>query len=300
MKKIPLGELHYKISRLHTPRICIDSGTNLVVETEDAFTRQITEPHHRRDFTTMPGSNPLSGPIYINNALPGDTLKIKILKISSLTGQAATKTDNLSKTMEATLGSTMTHGTRICKIKGNEIIWDDNIKLPYKPMIGSIGTAPATEIPTSGKAGNHGGNMDVKEVTEDSTLYLPIFVEGALLHIGDVHARQGDGELSGTGLEMAASIKIHITLLKNNPIEWPRIENSQEIMAICTGLPMEISAEKAYAELILWMEKDYKIPRWAGYNLCTHVGTISVGFLKLGTIGAKIEKRYLRTPKFLS
>ena len=136
MKKIPLGELHYKISRLHTPRICIDSGTNLVVETEDAFTKQITKPHHRRNFTTMPFSNPLTGPIYINNAQPGDTLKIKILKISSLTGQAATKIDNLSKTMEATLGSTMTHGTRICKIKGNEIIWDDNIKLPYKPMIG--------------------------------------------------------------------------------------------------------------------------------------------------------------------
>ena len=99
---------------------------------------------------------------------------------------------------------------------------------------------------------------------------------------------------------MPASIKIRITLLKNNPIEWPRIENSEEIMAICTGLPMEISAEKAYAELILWMEKDYKIPRWAGYNLCTHVGTISVGFLKLGTIAAKIQKQYLKTPTFLS
>ncbi len=300
MKKIPLGKLHYKISHLHTPRICIDSETELVVETEDAFTRQITEPHHRRDFTTMPGSNPLSGPIYINNALPGDTLKIEILKIAPLIGQAATKTDNLGKTTESTLGSTMTHGTRICKIKGNEIIWDDNVKLPYKPMIGSIGTAPATATPTSGEAGKHGGNMDIKEVTENSILYLPIFVEGALLHIGDVHARQGDGELSGTGLEMPASIKIRITLLKNNPIEWPRIENSEEIMAICTGLPMEISAEKAYAELILWMEKDYKIPRWAGYNLCTHVGTISVGFLKLGTIAAKIQKQYLKTPTFLS
>ncbi|MGH2542734.1 MAG: acetamidase/formamidase family protein, partial [Ardenticatenaceae bacterium] len=178
-------------------------------------------------------------------------------------------------------------------VRDGKIWWSDTVAIPYRPMIGTLSTAPAMGAPTSGPAGRYGGNMDIKEVTHGNTVYLPVFVTGALLHFGDAHAAQGDGELCGTALEMPSTITATVDLIKGKSINWPRIRSNEEIMAVVTGTPMERSVARAYAELILWMEEEHGLPRWDGYNLCTQVGSISVGHFILGTVAAKIRLEYV-------
>ena len=291
MKELKLGKLYYEISRHNPPALTIEPGETVSVETEDAFSGQIRKEGDRRDTEEMPYGNPQSGPIYVEGAEKGDTLAIHVNKIEPLIGQAATRTSGPGRMAEY-LGLDVPHGTRICPVRGGKVWWSDRLGVPYAPMIGTIGTAPEMGSPTSGPAGPHGGNMDIQEVTEGNTLYLPVFVPGALLHLGDAHAAQGDGELCATAFEMPATVVIKVDLIKGKTIPWPRIRSPREIMAVATGTPMERSVARAYADLILWMEEEYGVPRWDGYNLCTQVATISVGHFVLGTVATKIRTEY--------
>ena len=135
--------------------------------------------------------------------------------------------------------------------------------------------------------------MDLKEVSEGNTLYLPISVPGALLHLGDVHAAQGDGEVCGTALEMPATVTIKIDLIKNKTIERPRIKSRDHIMCVATGNPMERSVARAYSDLFIWMEEDFGVDRWDAYSLCTQAGEISVGYFLIGTVATKIRIQYV-------
>ena len=292
MKKLKLGKLYYEISRHNPPALTIEPGETVSVETEDAFSGQIRKEGDRRDAARMPLGNPVPGPIEVAGAERGDTLAVYIEKIKARLGQAATRTGGTLMIGEF-LGLDVPHGTRICPVKDGKVWWSPHVGIPYRPMIGTIGCAPAMGAPTTGPAGDYGGNIDIKEVTEGSTIYLPVYVPGALLHLGDVHAAQGDGELCSTALEMPATVTIKVDLLKGQTIARPRIRSPEEMMAVATGSPMERSIARAYADLILWMEQDYGISRWDGYNLCTQVGTLSVGYYVKGTVAAQIRIAYV-------
>ena len=160
-------------------------------------------------------------------------------------------------------------------------------------MLGCLGTAPDTGVPTTGPAGVHGGNMDIIETCPANVVSLPVFVEGAFLYLGDAHAAMGHGELSASGLEMPSHTTIQVDLIADTKIPGPRIESPTEIMTVATGCPMERSIAQAYAWLILWMESEYHWDRWRAYDLLTHAGQISVGYFDIGTVAAKINKRYL-------
>jgi amidase len=293
MKELKLGKLYYEISRHNPPALRIAPGETVSVETEDAFSGQIRKEGDRRDADKMPYGNPQSGPIYVEGAEKGDTLAVRIERIEARIGQAATRTGGPGGLGEY-LGLDVPHGTRICPVREGRVWWSERLGIPYTPMVGTIGTAPGMGVPTTGPAGPHGGNMDIKEVTEGNIIYLPVFVPGALLHLGDAHAAQGDGELCMTALEMPATVTITVDLLKGKSTPRPRIRSPQEIMAVATGTPMERSVARAYADLILWMEDEYGIPRWEGFNLCTQVGSISVGYFAIGTVAAKIGMEYVQ------
>jgi amidase len=293
MKRLELGKLLYEFSRLEPPRLKINSGETVLVETEDALSGQIRQPGDRRDKSKMPYSNPVTGPIYVEDAAPGDSLAIYIESIVPSSGQCATYTGS-PRGMTEWLGTDCPHGAHVCPIENDTIHFLPGIDIPYDPMIGCIGTAPDWGMPTTGPAGPHGGNMDIIEVRPGNTLYLPVLVPGALLSLGDAHAAMGHGELSATGLEMAAHITITVTLLKGKTIPTPRIESPDEIMVVTSGSPTERSTAEAYARLILWMEADYGWNRWLAYDLLTHVGRISVGYYGIGTVAVKVGKKYLK------
>ena len=293
MKELKLGNLYYEISRHNPPAIYVDSGETISVETQDTFNGLVKKQGDHRNIKQKPYGNPQSGPIYINGADKGDTLAVHIQKIDARIGQAANDMSWGRNGMAEFLGPDVPRATRICPVKDGKVWWSPRVGLPYSPMIGTIGTAPAMGAPTTGPAGPYGGNMDLKEVSEGNTLYLPISVPGALLHLGDVHAAQGDGEVCGTALEMPATVTIKIDLIKNKTIERPRIKSRDHIMCVATGNPMERSVARAYSDLFIWMEEDFGVDRWDAYSLCTQVGEISVGYFLIGTVATKIRIQYV-------
>jgi acetamidase/formamidase len=292
VKKLPLGPLYYEFSRHNEPRLTITSGESVLVETEDAFSGQIRSNDDRRDKSKRPLGNPQSGPILIEGAQPGDTLAVKIESIEPSIGQCATRTSDPKQLCEW-LGDDCPHGTHVCPIRDGKIHWSEEVAIPYTPMLGCIGTAPAFGVPTTGPAGPHGGNMDIIETCPGNTVYLPVFVEGAYLYLGDAHAAMGHGELSASGLEMPSNTTITVELISGKQIAGPRIESPTEIMTIATGCPMERASAEAFAQLILWMEADYGWNRWRAYDILTHVAKISVGYYGIGTVATKIAKEYL-------
>jgi amidase len=292
MQRLPLGPLYYEFSRHVEPRLRVEPGETVAVETEDAFSGTIRTDADRRDKTKMPYSNPQTGPIWVAGAEPGDALAIKIESITPTRGSCVTRTGDAGP-LVSWLGGDCPHGTHICPIRDGQIHWSDRLTIPYAPMLGCIGTAAHWGVPTTLPAGPHGGNLDIVEVCPGNTIFLPVFVPGGLLYLGDAHAAMGHGELSASGLEMAAESTITVNLVKNKRIPGPRIESPSEIMSIVSGTPAERSTAHAFANLILWMEADYGWDRWRAYDLLTHVGQLSVGYFAIGTVAAKIARRYL-------
>lgn len=292
MQRLSIGPLYYEYSRHNEPRLRIAAGETIVVESEDAFSGQIRTNDDRRDKVKLPQGNPQTGPIWIEGAEPGDSLAVTIHEIKPLIGQCSTRTSD-PRQMAEWLGTDCPHGTHICPIKDGLIHWSDHLTIPYTPMLGCIGTAPDWGVPTTIPAGIHGGNMDIIEVCPGNTIYLPVFVKGGYLYLGDAHAAMGHGELSASGLEMPAETTITVELRKGKKVTGPRIESPTELMAVATGCPMERASAEAFAKLILWLETDYGWDRWKSYDLLTHVARISVGYYAFGTVAVKIEKRYL-------
>ncbi len=292
MQMLSLGPLVYEFSRHNEPRLRIKPGETIAVETEDAFSGQIRTNDDRRNFATMPFSNPQTGPICVEGAEPGDALAVKIESIEPRLGKCFTRTGAPKMLMEW-LGCDCPHGVHACPIEGGKIHWSDEIAIPYTPMLGCIGVAPAWGCPTTLPAGPHGGNMDIVETCPGNIIYLGVDVPGAYLYLGDAHAAMGHGELSACGLEMPAVATVTVNLIKQKKIPLPRIESPSEIIVVATGCPMERSIGQAYANLILWMESDYGWNRWRAYDLLTHVGQVSVGYYAIGTAAVKIGKQYL-------
>jgi amidase len=295
MQRLPLGPLYYEFSRHVEPRLRVQPGETFVVETEDAFSGQIRTKDDRRDRQRMPYSNPLTGPVLIESAEPGDTLAVSIRSIEPALGQCCTRTSDPAQ-LAQWLGDDCPHGTHICPIRDGQIHWSDNLTISYAPMLGCIGTAPHWGSPTTLPAGAYGGNLDIVEVAPGSTVLLPVSVPGAYLYVGDAHAAMGHGELSASGLEMPATSTLTVDVRKGKRIAIPRIETADEIMTVASGCPMERSAARAFAELILWMEADYGWNRWRAYDILTHVARTSVGYYGIGTIGVKIARRYAEQP----
>lgn len=295
MQQVPALPLVYEFSRHLVPRATVKAGEKLRVESEDALSGQIRTAQDRRDKTKMPFSNPVAGPILVEGAEPGDFLAVTIHEIVSRDGQCATYT-GAPKQLSEWLGSDVPHGAHVCPIRDGQIFFSDRITIPWAPMLGCIGTAPSWGVPTTGPAGPHGGNLDIVEVCPGSTVYLPVSLPGGYLYLGDAHAAMGHGELSATGLEMAAQTTITVNILRGSPLSGVRIESADFIMAVSTQGTLERAIAEAYARLILWMEFSYGWNRWKAYDLLTHVGLISVGYYGSGTVGARVDKRYLSHP----
>src|SRR2546428_4745117 len=162
-----------------------------------------------------------------------------------------------------------------------------------RPMIGTISTADPMESYLSWLPGPHGGNMDLGQITVGATVYLPVRVDGALLHIGDVHAVQGDGELSGAAVEMPARTRLKIDVIRTKAIEWPRLEDDSTLYAVAaTQAARSLDAMRmAFMNLILWLETDYSVDRWLAFGLLTLVSQVRIG--NFWTVAVGVPKKYL-------
>jgi len=249
------------------------------------------------------------GPIYIEGATPEDTLVIKILKIRPNISTGRSGTSTVYGSLTATTTTPMLHEP----VPSKMFIWKINtqhmtatldlpdsrmgkIQVNLSPMLGRLATAPPGDqsIP-GGVPYNFGGNMDTSEACEGTTVYLPIFHEGAYFYFGDVHALQGDGEITGSGIETSADVFMQIDLIKNYKIAWPRLENENFIMVAGSVRPLLDAFRIAHVEMVKWLESDYGFDRWEALQLLSQLGSAQVANVvdPNYTIVAKFPKKFL-------
>ncbi|HEY3230005.1 MAG TPA: acetamidase/formamidase family protein, partial [Roseiflexaceae bacterium] len=133
-----------------------------------------------------------------------------------------------------------------------------NLTLPLAPMLGCFGVAPPRgQAISTATSGEYGGNMDYRGFIAGTTVYFPVFVPGALVHVGDGHAIQGDGEIVGTGIEISMDVQFTVRLIKGKRIEWPRGENADYIFTVGNARPLDQAVQHATSEMLRWLREDY-------------------------------------------
>ena len=286
------------------PVLMVRPGDEVKVETYDCFAN-VVRPDNDLAQVLQSGTklfdNPVTGPIYVEGAEKGDTLIIDILDIQ-VPDRGVTAVMPGFGALEGWLSRSPTL-TKFSAIRNGRICYrtDDGREISFsvKPFIGTIGVAPPTESISTITPHKHGGNMDVADVSKGNRLYLPVGVSGALFAAGDVHARQGDGEICGTAVEIPATLTFKFDILKGKSIEWPRIESSEEIMTIASARPLEDAARLAFRELIQWLTEDYKLSVYDAYMLLSLTADARIAQIvdPLYTVVAKIKKEYLNQTK---
>ncbi len=174
------------------------------------------------------------------------------------------------------------------------------ITIQLRPMLGRLAVAPRGEEAYNGLwPGDFGGNMDAPEMREGTTVYLPIFHEGAYFYFGDGHARQGEGEVNGTGLETSMDVTLRIDLIKGKTIDWPRFEDENYIMVAGSARPLIDAFRLAHVELVEWLEADYGFGKWDAYMLVGQLGESTVANIvdPIYTVVAKFPKEHLPPPQ---
>ena len=229
----------YAMSPGNAPVARVSAGETLIFETSDCFGGQIVKETDKMGALDWSRINPATGPVFVEGALPGDTLKVEILNIA-LSAQAAT----VEAPGEGITGlAAQEETTKILPIKDGCAVFSPAIRLPLKPMIGVIGTAPAEESIPTGTPSFHGGNMDCKRIGEGTVLYLPVNVEGALLAMGDLHAVMGDGEVCVCGAEIAGEVTVRVSVIKGQPLPLPFLVTEEHAMAIYSAEGLDAAAE---------------------------------------------------------
>lgn len=275
------------------PVLRVKPGDTLIAATVDAGgidhqEKQIS-PEQRQNSpdTAYNSSNPLTGPFYVEDAEPGDTLTVEIqgIKLTRSTAWSRVATNFGGLTEEAP-GRRLLYNdpipttryewsldlesmTATTNLPGSRLA-DPVVAL--HPFIGSIGVAPRFgRVEMSLTPGEYGGNMDCPDVCEGATLHLPVNHRGALLVFGDIHAAQGDGELCGVALETSAELTLKIGVLKGS-IEWPRIVNDDWIMVVGSSRPLMEAYKIAHVEMVKWLIADYGFDKWDALQLLSQVG----------------------------
>lgn len=282
MKKHLIKTENYKyvFSPYENPIAYVESGDMLEIYTEDAFVGRL-DREDKNPETVAPFCNPQTGPIYINGAEPGDTLKINIHKIEPVRDWGVSCIQGHFGALGGThttriLNKPLNNQVFIYRREGNQYIYNERLKFEYDPFIGTIGTAPVLEAISSLTPFAQGGNMDVPDIKPGNIIYLPVQIKGGYLYVGDCHAKQGEGEACGTALEIAAKVNVTVELLKKKKIEWPRIENTSEIMCVGSARPMEDAVRIACCEMIGWM-MEYGWTKAEAYQAITMDASMYIG-----------------------
>jgi acetamidase/formamidase len=231
------------------------------------------------DIQVTERGNPMTGPFYVEGAEPGDTLALRLDRITpnraigyASTVVAANVVDpwdarklpesNLAKWQIDLEQNTATLNEPASKLGA--------LTLPLAPMLGCFGVAPPRgQAISTATSAEHGGNMDYRGFVAGTTAYFPVFAPGALVHVGDGHAIQGDGEIVGTGIEISMEIHFAVRLIKGQRISWPRGENADYIFTVGNARPLDQAVQHATSEMLRWLRE--------GYGLDTRDASILLG-----------------------
>jgi acetamidase/formamidase len=263
------------------PLATVQPGTILEVFTEDCFAGRVRSQHDLvTEVCEFPFLNPQTGPFYVEGAEPGDTVAVHFVSIEPARDWAASTTVPLF----GALTSTHTTATLQAPLEERVWIWELDrarrtcaftardsgiqVELPMDPMHGTVGVAPANlEVRSALVPDAHGGNMDTPEMRAGTTCYLGVNVPGALMSLGDGHARQGEGETCGVAVETAMNSVVIVDLLKGVTTPWPRLETDTHIMSTGSARPLEDAFRIAQLDLIQWVSASRGLSELDAYQL---------------------------------
>lgn len=272
-------ELKYTFGGV-APTHRIKPGTRIVTWTEDCYDGAVTRPGQLPSKVQLPGhDNPQTGPFYVEGAEPGDTLAIKIEKLepardygisSSFPGFGALNGTDRTAMLGADLPETVwfyeiDRASSVARTRSQDgkLAWE----VPLAPFLGCLGVSPpygearSTIVPDS-----FGGNMDCPEVRAGNTVYLGVRVPGGLLSFGDGHFAMGEGEIIGTAVEGAMNVELTVELIKRRDTPWPRIENSEWLMSVGAGRPLEDAARIAFKDMVQWVKEKTGLSEMDAYQ----------------------------------
>jgi acetamidase/formamidase len=257
------------VSATDTPALRIVAGDTISTSTLDAggwANGEIGAPGNKRDRC----GNPLVGPIYVENALPGDVLIVKLHRVRLNRSWAFSGTSLMETAIEPSYAAerkqtqqdnkwrfdTLTNTARLAK--PSTALADFTV--PLHPFLGVIATAPSADYtPSSRESGSYGGNMENKWLREGATVYLPVRVRGAYLYVGDGHAAQGDGELTGDAMETSLDVTFSVEIKRWGFQDLVRAEDNEQIMSVGVGGSLDEAMRRATSDMARWLEEDYKL-----------------------------------------
>ncbi len=222
-----------------------------------------------------PGGHILTGPVYVEGAMPGDVLEVKVLSIDmpidyGYNGCSGFLPENCDRSA----------GPRIIPLNRTAMTaeYAPGIVVPLRPFFGSMGVAPAPELGrvSSNPPGKHAGNLDNKELVAGSTLYIPVFVPGALFEVGDGHVAQGDGEVDQTAIETSLRGRLQLTVRKDMKLTWPRAETASDYISMGTDPDLTIATKVAIQEMVDFVASAKNLTKHQAYQVVSIAGNVAM------------------------
>jgi amidase len=262
----PAGEAAYELPL----------GERVVVETLDAASGRLQRQEDLAAYMAWRSperANPATGPFRVPGAEPGDELVVRIEAVR-LAPRGWTRLTRGAGAMKHEIEETV---VSFVDVRGAELHFDFGVRLPARPMVGVIGTAPADRRVSTAHPGAHGGNLDFNDVTAGTTAHLPVWVPGALFGIGDVHATMGDGEVSGAAVEISGEVTLYAELRKGTRLRRPWFETAGAWMTFGCAPTVEAAQREALGHMASLLAERVGVTRTQAYLLLTARGDVRIG-----------------------
>lgn len=245
-QKVETGKPIYSFSKEHEPVVKVAAGSRLIIEAYDCFENQIQSENTTVNSIDWERINPATGPIFVEGAQAGDVLAVEIheLKIGD---QGVLSTGPELGIMGHRVDE---FSVKVLPIEEDAAVFNDKVRIPLNKMIGVIGVAPEKDAVSCGTPGSHGGNLDTVMITEGATVYFPVFQEGALFGMGDMHAAMGDGEIGVSGVEVPGEADLTLEVLKGKSIKHPMVKNKDGLYILVSAETLDEAAKTAVEEMI--------------------------------------------------
>jgi amidase len=267
---VPRSAKVFTYSAEHPPAVTVAPGETFVVQTTSAFGEFPLGPGDDLSGLDVGRCDPLTGPIAIEGAMPGDVLEVRIesIEVEGLGAQGVIPEIGILDWPRLPL--------EFHAVQDGEIVFPGGLRLPVRPNLGCIGVAPAGDPVPSVLPGDHGGNMDTRFVCAGSTVQLPVFHPGAMLVMGDCHQLQGDGELCGVAPETDAVVTLSCEILTGRPIPRPRILTADRVMFIGSAATLEQAGALATADIVADLVASTSLSEDSAYLLVTMKADLEV------------------------
>jgi amidase len=281
------------------PEFTIADGDTVVTDTIDASGLDAGEKQ------AWERPNPMTGPFFVTGAEPGDTLAVRIDRM--------TPSRRMGWTFSPLAVTVLDPIAIVDRLPQERVTWIidreagtvrletppagmRHMAFPIEPMIGCFGVAPARgQALFTATSGPNGGNMDYRLFKPGTTAYFPVSVPGALFYLGDGHACQGDGEIVGTGIETSFEIEFTVRVEKKRVINWPRGETADDIFTVGNARPLDQALQHATTEMQRWLAEDFGLEQRAASHLLGQVVRYDIAnvFNPAYSVACRVAKKWL-------